>query len=203
MSHRLQRMIELARRTGDTIMVHDSVSAHDLVVMPFEQYEQLLDREGIFDSDEYLLEDMSEVDLINKINRDIAVWRSYQELNEHVSRVSTLEEQLVTEPPPDPFEEDFSHHTEWHQVGEVLKARRGFSSPLGEEYEDVEDTNDMSSDPTNKTTPFVAESVTYQSVDENGEYQAPVLREVESEVILGPEEDLLDDEPVFFEEPTS
>jgi len=201
MSHRLQRMIELARRTGDTIMVHDAVSAHDLVVMPFEQYEQLLDREGIFDSDEYLLEDMSEVDLINKINRDIAVWRSYQELNEHVNRVSTLEEQLVAEPPPDPFEEDFSHHTEWHQVGEVLKARRGLSSSAGER-EDVEGVIGVPDELT-KDTPSVAESVTYQSVDQHGAYQVPVLRESESEVILGPEEDLSDDEPVFFEEPTS
>lgn len=39
----LYRLIELAKRTGDRLIVHDSLNAQDTVIMSVDQYEDLLD----------------------------------------------------------------------------------------------------------------------------------------------------------------
>ncbi len=40
----LTRLIELAKRTGDRLIVHDPYSDRDIVIMNLDQYELLLDR---------------------------------------------------------------------------------------------------------------------------------------------------------------
>lgn len=41
----LHHLIELARRTGDRLIVHDPVGGRDIVIMSVDAYERLLDRE--------------------------------------------------------------------------------------------------------------------------------------------------------------
>lgn len=42
MSNRLERLIELARRTGDRLIIHDPSAQRDLVIMDLDQYELLV-----------------------------------------------------------------------------------------------------------------------------------------------------------------
>lgn len=42
----LERLIRLARRTGDRLIVHDSDTAEDIVIMDLDAYERLVDSEA-------------------------------------------------------------------------------------------------------------------------------------------------------------
>ncbi len=191
MIDRLNRILSLSKKTGDTVVIHDPTQAHDVVVLPFEQYEELVSSNqfGHGDYDEYLLEEMSERELIDKINRDIAIWRSYQELNTRDKQAALLEDQLADEPLSDPFEEDFAHHTDWHRVSDLIDTRHK-KRKLNE---------DDSAEPIHTYTP-VEEPRSFQpmevtsgiSMDSSGVSTA--LFEEESS-LEG------DDDPVFLEEP--
>lgn len=207
MSDRLSRIFNLSKKTGDTVIVHDPSAEHDLVVLPFTQYENLIAREEFpqVEYDEYLLEDMSERELIDKINRDIGVWRSFQELNERDGQASILADQLEDEPLPDPFEEDFSHHTDWHRVGEVVNERHR------ERFSERQTREEVNTEPVRTYVP-VEESILFHhprhlSPSAVPEVISPVLGGAESGEDMSnfhEETPLSDDEdPVFFEEPTT
>ncbi len=54
MSDNLDRFIEIAKKTGDTLIIHDSRTEESMVVLPLEEYEMLVDNmqeEGFFDFD--------------------------------------------------------------------------------------------------------------------------------------------------------
>lgn len=192
MTERLQRILSLSKRTGDTVVVHDPTEPHDLVILPFDQYETLVSSEREYgDCDEYLLEEMSERELIDKINRDIGIWRSYQELNERDRTAAMIEEQLTEEPLPDPFEEDFSHRSDWHRVSDLIETHR---------KKKIFDRNEDESDPVQTYIP-VEDSPVISSVD----LEPRVELEKENSVPSFDEETPLETEedPVFFEEPIS
>lgn len=200
MTDRLNRILALSKRTGDTIVIHDPTQSHDLVVLPFDQYEHLVSsgREN-GDYDEYMLEDMSERELIDKINRDIAIWRSYQELNERDRNAGLIEDQLADEPLPDPFEEDFAHHSDWHHVSDLIATRnKKRSSNIEEE----------GADPIQTFTP-VEESQYRRSVPLLGSFSSDVAAHADTQIHdnsapLEEETSLdSDDDPIFFEEPIS
>lgn len=67
----LEHVLALARSTGDRVIVVDKDAA-DLVVMSLSEYERLI---GYRETVQSLTED----ELLDKINRDIAVWRQSQE----------------------------------------------------------------------------------------------------------------------------
>lgn len=68
----LEQLIELARKTGDRLIIHDPQGGRDLVVMDVAQYKQLL-------RGSEKIADMDERDFVQKLQRDIAVWESNQE----------------------------------------------------------------------------------------------------------------------------
>lgn len=71
-SAQLDKLLSLIRRTGDRMVVLDRASDEAMVMMSTDEYEKLLDRrEG--------LEDLSERDMLEKVNRDISNWRAYHE----------------------------------------------------------------------------------------------------------------------------
>ena len=43
----LHRLIELAQKTGDKLIVHDPINGRDMVILRTEQYEQLLDNTSL------------------------------------------------------------------------------------------------------------------------------------------------------------
>lgn len=66
-----QRIWELIRRTGDRCLVVDSKTGRIFVVMDLPSYEKL-----VFKQSE--VKHLTEDEMLDKINRDIAVWQSVQ-----------------------------------------------------------------------------------------------------------------------------
>ncbi|MFA6106875.1 MAG: hypothetical protein WC745_04365 [Patescibacteria group bacterium] len=93
MQNQLQRAMEIAKKTGDRLLVFDSVkSADPYVVLNLDEYERL----AIKRAD---VRGLTEDELLDKINRDIAVWKSEREFfNEYLKR--------------DDYEADYSDETE-------------------------------------------------------------------------------------------
>ena len=77
MSEELHKAIELARRTGDRLIIFDkSISSEPYVVMSMREYEKLA-------TNRQFLLDLTEEELLDKINRDIAAWKSQEERQAH------------------------------------------------------------------------------------------------------------------------
>ncbi|MFH1233731.1 MAG: hypothetical protein V1649_03745 [Patescibacteria group bacterium] len=70
MQNQLQRAINLAKKTGDKLVIFDSPKAEDgYVVLTFKDYENLiLGRSEV--------KGLTEDELLDKINHDIAIWKS-------------------------------------------------------------------------------------------------------------------------------
>ncbi len=78
MHNQLQRAITLARKTGDRLIVYDLNRREEpFVVMSLSEYEKL-----VVEKSE--VRGLTENELLDKINRDIAIWHSEQE-----SRIET------------------------------------------------------------------------------------------------------------------
>jgi hypothetical protein len=112
-------LVELAKRTGDRLIIHDPYTERDMVIMDVDQYKQLLmGRENV--------RNLSGREMIEKINREISIWRSNHEQEEREEFAVVLHEELRDMPAFDPFAEcdtDNTDHTDtdWHQVGEVMQ----------------------------------------------------------------------------------
>lgn len=73
MNSQLQKAFNLAKKTGDRLIVFEGPkSDNGYVVMGLEDYEKLT----IGKSD---VRDLTEDELLDKINRDIAIWKSEQD----------------------------------------------------------------------------------------------------------------------------
>jgi len=71
----LNQVIRLVRRTGDRVVIMDNESEEVMVLLNMNSYEKLL-------SGTQMVEKLTEEELLEKINRDIAVWRAYNESEE-------------------------------------------------------------------------------------------------------------------------
>ena len=75
MQNHLQKAISLAKISGDKIIVFDSpVSDNGYVVMNIDEYEKIMRKNTDNRS-------LTEQELIDNINRDIAAWKSEQDLS--------------------------------------------------------------------------------------------------------------------------
>lgn len=76
MQDQLQKAINLAKKTGDRLIVFDSSRPNDVyVVMSLKDYENLvLGRSEV--------RNLTEDELLDRINRDIAIWKSEQDFEE-------------------------------------------------------------------------------------------------------------------------
>ncbi len=71
-SANLNRVINLVKRTGDKTVIMDNESDAVMVLMDLGAYEKMLDNHiGV--------EKLTEEELLEKINRDVAVWRAYND----------------------------------------------------------------------------------------------------------------------------
>jgi hypothetical protein len=78
MQDQLQKAINLARKTGDKLIVVDSSKPENVfVVMSLKDYENL-----VLGKSE--VRGLTEDDLLDKINRDIAIWKSDQIEEENI-----------------------------------------------------------------------------------------------------------------------
>ena len=136
------RLIDLAKRTGDRLIVHDPIEGRDVVIMGVDEYEKIIDNnEGFdynsdfdcddcddfdnpFDPREYRdVRGLSSDQMLDQINRDIAIWRAEKEDEEEWERDMALENELEDEVPFDPFAEQDYHPASWHSAGSVLGNR--------------------------------------------------------------------------------
>jgi hypothetical protein len=79
MQNKLQKAINLSRKTGDRLIIFDSPRSEDpFVVMSLEDYEKMmLNRSEV--------RGLTEDELLDKINRDIAIWKSEQNSLDDIS----------------------------------------------------------------------------------------------------------------------
>jgi len=111
MQAQLQKAIRLAKKTGDRLIVFDSAHTGDIyVVMSLDEYEKLV----IGRSE---VRGLTEEELLDKINRDIAIWKSEQD-----------------------FWEDRGKKDNDYFVGEVSDVRRerprGYNHPFRKQRDD-------------------------------------------------------------------
>ena len=228
MSANLDRLIKLAKKSGSTLIVHDEQKG-DMVLMDLDSYEEMLDMQEECSCEDYTFDneelyEMSERDLLDKINRDIGIWRSYQDEEEREFREDVLEDDLAINPPEDPFSEDFAHSPEWHKAGDILLDRHNSLAPnfapvdyatyKPDFFED--ETNEMKKEEENRgeiaDDNFVVDDNIF-GMDDNtdnliyntlgqeafeNKNKVPFEKHKEEETT---EEEDLDEDPVFFEEP--
>lgn len=103
MQDQLQKVIKLAKKTGDRLIVFDP--DHDdmtYVVMAVEDYERLVVKNSE-------VKGLTEDELLDKINRNIAIWKSEQD---YVNEIDTnfikesVKEQLANKAKPKEFSGD-------------------------------------------------------------------------------------------------
>lgn len=179
MAHSFDRLIRLAKQTGDRLIIHDPIDGEDVVMMGIDAYEALAlggrERVREFSSDQ----------LLDQINRDIAIWRSSKDME-------------------DSWEEDFfggadeDRDMPWHTPGEVLEDRYGWIDETDDAVDTAEDerilvedipfgpSDELSFDPSEPTEDFRVEEI------------PPAIPEGE---MTWDEEPLPDEDPVFLEEP--
>ena len=68
----LQKAINLAKKTGDKVIVFDNSSDSAYVVLSLENYEKLAEKEN-------KVRGLTEKEMLDKINHDIALWKSEQD----------------------------------------------------------------------------------------------------------------------------
>lgn len=72
MNEAFRKIIQLIDKTGDKCIVINESGEPSCVVMSLKDYEKMSDKDA-------RIKDLSEGELLQKINRDIASWRSAQE----------------------------------------------------------------------------------------------------------------------------
>lgn len=91
MADRLERFIDLIAKTGDKLLVYDRHNPDDsFVVVGLGQYEQLISKANS-------VRDLTEDELIDKINSDITVWKASQLSEPPRETVSTVSNQYSPE----------------------------------------------------------------------------------------------------------
>ena len=72
MPNTIHEVIELINKTGDSCIVLDADANPAYVILPFAEYKKIIENRDA-------VTELTEEELLNKINRDIALWRQRQE----------------------------------------------------------------------------------------------------------------------------
>ena len=82
MQNKLQKAIDLVNKTGDRLLVADMADPERVfAVMSIDEYEKLMfDKSGV--------RNLTENELLDKINRDIAIWKSDNEFDKNGQKSS-------------------------------------------------------------------------------------------------------------------
>ncbi len=89
MQDQLQKAINLVKKTGDKLIVFDSAKPDNVfVVLSLKDYENL-----VLGKSE--VRGLTEDELLDKINRDIAIWKNQQEYKENLANQSELLDELA------------------------------------------------------------------------------------------------------------
>lgn len=134
----LDRLLDLSRRTGKQLIVYDRYGGNDMVILSVDEYESMLTGDERQD-----IRSLTERELLDQINRDIAVWRVGQE-----SETVDFEEENSG------GQEDVAVPHSWHSAASVLQKRPItdvvaplVSRPLHEEEKDPGDEEEVVTQP--------------------------------------------------------
>ena len=72
MKYNLEKILNLIQKTGDKCIYFDPRSEENFVIMSVEEYERMLGNTGE-------IKDLTQEQLLDKINRDIANWKAENE----------------------------------------------------------------------------------------------------------------------------
>jgi len=117
MYNQLERAINLIRKTGDRLLVSDK-KENIYALMALDQYEDLIhERSGV--------RGLTEDGLLDKINRDIAIWKSDQDFDIYRSRGESFDDSFISnikdniEKDINSLEEDEGRKNTWRIPGEI------------------------------------------------------------------------------------
>ena len=83
----LEQIIEFAKKTGDRLVIFDKNNSSAFVILDLKDYEKL-----VLSKDD--IKDLTEDELLNKINRDIAIWRDSQKEEEIEEKFSLIDDDI-------------------------------------------------------------------------------------------------------------
>ncbi|OGH60201.1 MAG: hypothetical protein A2725_04845 [Candidatus Magasanikbacteria bacterium RIFCSPHIGHO2_01_FULL_33_34] len=187
----LDRLINLARKTGDRLIVHQPEKGEDIVIMNVDEYEMLLDNRRD-------VRNLSDKQLLDQINRDIAIWRANTKLED-----DDIYDDFVDE------EGGRDIGGSWFSAGNVLSDKFDES--------EIDFTDEVKESEGGLAEFFDYEGVGNESLSNVKEISKPyevdedMVKDIEPKIIpqksgeeknqVWEEESLGDDEPVFYEEP--
>lgn len=173
----LDRLIDLAKKTGDRLIVHDPIEDRDIIIMDVDEYEKLISNRyfGFTRND---VRKLTSEQMLDQINRDIAIWRADKEMDREWEKELALEDEYDNLPPFDPFSEVDFHSSEWHTAGNVLEDKFKNISLDKNNSKDIED--DFFINEQIKKVPFKQEESEIDWTENNLDN---------------------DEEPIFYEEP--
>lgn len=235
----LSRILDLARDSESPVIIYDAYSDTDFILTrgdaqhdaaalgkecvcssddTYEREDTLLDDWYDFERT-YLIEEMSSAELLDQINKDIAVWRAKEEQGRVAERADALTEELHDEPELAPLVEEGIMEPAWYPTSDILMERAAspfqfadmslqedrFTSPADFTHLqpstrvtplDWSDTDSVQTRavqvPVDTPEPVVRTDITVQSLSED-----PLLDEPIGESELLPDVDA----PVFYQEP--
>ncbi len=200
----LDRLIALSATTGDRLIVYDSRTEQSIVLLDLDDYERI-----ILSDSKRNVRSLSSKQMLDQINRDIDIWRANLEDKESVERTEMFDEDFVEHPLSDSFEEDYSHIQSWHTAGDVLTEHFANSFPaqvesssVGEDTWDIDDDIDSVEDKNNREEKTLEPM--YQPLpqpEEEAHKPMSILEKTVDEEVNWQEEENVDDEPIFLEEP--
>lgn len=91
LSQSFDRLFDIARRTGDKLVVHDPHGGYDMVIMGVDNYLDIIENKRN-------IRHLTKEQMQDRINRDIAVWRSHNEKMKQDDLLYTLEKELSSDP---------------------------------------------------------------------------------------------------------
>lgn len=207
----LDRLIRLAQKTGDRLIVHNATEDSDVVIMDLDSYERLL---HIDDEEEVRVEDIPFDAPWDDPYRPLSESRRYghplydERFGEDESGFDCEEmnEMEMDEEMDDDDEED-----EWHSVRDVMGERYPFFDPeLDDETPDTTDFSSSFDDGLPTVDGFHEEEVPAAPPQDIPRSAEAVSNEPTTQPIpqaeghvsgLSWEEEPLADDPIFYEEP--
>ena len=139
MSKEIKKVISLAKKTGDRIIVFDpEEGGENFVIVSLEEYEKLLNQSGkisLNNNEGHGIKNLTEDELIDRINRNIAVWKNEnkdKELDSYKIIETVLQSGLEndSESESDDYEEDNLYYYDEEEQEEKGSGGRSWDIPL-------------------------------------------------------------------------
>ncbi|MFA5211396.1 MAG: hypothetical protein WC414_02735 [Patescibacteria group bacterium] len=190
------RLLKLAQKTNGKIFIYDKCGGRHMLLLDWKEYEEIVEFQEEIDeqlkdyggvSDLIKKNNLSEKQLIEKINKDIAIWKAKQDELKQKEEAVDIENEFLKK--------------EWHSISEILNEKKqnnikkdGSEIKLDELLEIKQNKNEFEIDKMIDET------------DYSEKRNIPFVEREDEKDTIGSFEDKKEDEnddeePIFFEEP--